>query len=395
MGGAFIAFLLVIFFDAVLTRDSYAFILLYLFSGVFLVGRWWADRISANLSFERRFVKRVFPGEKISVELRIKNNSRLPAIWLHAQESLPVEISPNKVLRHVFSIPPRGQDLLSYQLAPYKRGYYPLGPLLLSTGDLLGLVKEKTISGESDYLTVYPRVIPLLRIRLPSHSPLGEIRYRQPIFEDPSRAVAKRDYMTGDSLRRIDWKSTASVGRMQTKIFEPSIALETVLFLNLNSEEYHYKFRYDATELAIVVSASLANWIISQRQASGLVVNGVDPFAKGAFPQTFPPRRGRGHLTRMLELLARVQMDSTRPIAEVLHHKRTDFGWGTTIIVLTGQADRNLFEEFFPMRRSGLNIVLILCGDVVGLQEITARAEQFKIPFFHIRDEKDLDIWRK
>ncbi len=395
MGGAFIAFLVVIFFVAVLTRDSYAFILLYLFSSAFLIGRWWVNRISANLSFERRFVNRVFPGEKISVELRIKNKSRLPVIWLHAQESLPIEISPIKVLRHVFSIRPKGQDLLSYQLAPYKRGYYPVGPLLLSTGDLLGLVQEKSISGESDYLTVYPRVIPLLRVQLPSHSPLGDIRHKQPIFEDPSRPIGKRDYMTGDSLRRIDWKSTASVGRMQTKIFEPSIALETVLFLNLNSEEYHYKFRYDATELAIVVSASLANWIISRKQASGLVVNGDDPFSKGALPQSFSPRKGRSHLMHMLEILARVQMASMQPIAEVLRQKRADYGWGTTIIVLTGQADRILFEEFFQMRRSGLNIVLILCGDVVGLQETKARAEQFKIPFFHIKDEKDLDIWRK
>ena len=94
--------------------------------------------------------------------------------------------------------------------------------------------------------------------------------------------MGKRDYTAGDSLRRIDWKSTAAVGRLQTKLFEPSIALETVLFLNLNSEEYHYKFRYDASELAIVVAASLANWIIGQKQSVGLVVNGSDPHS--AYP---------------------------------------------------------------------------------------------------------------
>ncbi len=395
MSGAFITFLIVIFFVAVFTRDSYAFILLYLFFGAYLFGRWWVNRIAAKISFERKFEKRVFPGDKIQVDLKIKNNSRLPAIWLHVQESLPLEISTNKILRQVFSLPAKSEDTLTYQLSPYKRGYFPIGPLLVSTGDLLGLVQEKMINGESDYLTVFPKVIPLSRIQFPSNSPLGDLRYTQPIFEDPARPVGKRDYLTGNSLRRIDWKSTAAVGRLQTRQFEPSIALETVLFLNLNAEEYHFKFRYDASELAIVISASLANWLVSRKQAAGLVVNGADPFAGDALPQMHSPRKGRAHLMRMLETLARVQLVPTRSIVEVLRQKRGDFSWGTTIIVISGQAEENMFEEFFQMRRAGLNIVLILCGDSVGLQNTKVRAYKFKIPFFHIRDEKDLDIWRK
>jgi len=395
MGGAFIVFLVTVFLVAVLTRDSYAFVLLYLFTGAFLISRWWINRIATALRFERKFEHRAFPGESISVALKIHNQSRLPIVWLHVQESLALEISAQKVLRHVFTLAPRAHEVLNYQLTPKKRGYYPLGPVLFSTGDLLGLVQAKTISGESDYLTVFPRVIPLSRVRLPSHSPLGNLRYEQPIFEDPSRPIGKRDYSTGDSLRRIDWKSTAAVGRLQTKLFEPSIALETVLFLNLNTEDYHHKFRYDATELAIVVAASLANWVVAQKQSVGLVVNGLDPLTTSAARPALPVRKGRAHLMRLLETLARVQLANTLPIHQVLHQKRVDFGWGTTIIVLTGQADDALFEEFFQLRRVGLNIVLILCGDIPGVQAAKLRTENFKIPFFHIQNEKDLEIWRK
>ncbi len=395
MGGAFIAFLISLFFVAVFTRDSYAFILLYLFSGAFLLSRWWTNHTAAAIRYERKFERRAFPGEVIPVSLKIHNPSRLPLVWLHTQESLPLEISTNKVLRQVFSIPPRGMETLEYQVTPTKRGYYPLGPVQFSTGDLLGLVQERVIDGERDYLTVYPRVVPLSKVHLPSQSPLGDLRYEQPIYEDPSRPIGKRDYTAGDSLRRIDWKSTAAVGRLQTKLFEPSIALETVLFLNLNSDEYHYKFRYDASELAIVVAASLANWIVGKKQSVGLVVNGSDPFAVDERPQSFPARKGRIHLMRLLETLARVRLTATHPVAQVLRQKRVEFGWGTTVIMLTGQAGEDLFDEFFQMRRSGLNVVLILCGDVVGLQETKARARQFEIPFFHIQDEIDLDVWRK
>jgi uncharacterized protein (DUF58 family) len=395
MGGAFIAFLISIFFVAVFTRDSYAFILLYLFVGAFLLSRWWINTSAAAITFERKFERRAFPGEIIPVRLKVVNTGRLPLVWLHVQESLPLEISNHKVLRHVFSIAPHGQEILEYQVTPTKRGYYSIGPVQFSTGDLLGLLQERVVNGEKDYLTVYPRVVALSRVHLPSQSPLGDLRYEQPIYEDPSRPVGKRDYTAGDSLRRIDWKSTAAVGRLQTKLFEPSIALETVLFLNLNSEEYHYKFRYAASELAIVVAASLANWIIGKKQAVGLVINGSDPFALDEKPQSFPTRKGRSHLMRLLETLARVQLAALQPMTQLLRQKRVEFGWGTTVIVLTGQAEETLFDEFFQMRRSGLNVVLILCGDAVGVNETKARARQFEIPFFHIQDEKDLDIWRK
>lgn len=395
MGGAFIAFLVTIFLVAVFTRDSYVFVVLYLFAGAFWVSRWWVNRITASIFFERKFERRVFPGETLSVILRIKNTSRLPVVWLHAQESLPLEVSTNKVLRQVFTLAPKGEDCLKYQLTPKKRGYYPLGPVEFSTGDLLGLVSEKTIQGERDYLTVYPRVIALSKVRLPSHSPLGDLRHEQPIFEDPARPTGKRDYTAGDSLRRIDWKSSAAVGRLQTKLFEPSIALETVLFLNLNANEYHYKFRYDATELAIVVAASLANWVVAQKQSVGLVVNGSDPFAHDLRPQNLPARKGRPHLMRLLETLARVQFVETLPVAQVLHQQRVELSWGTTVIVITGQANEELFDQFFQLRRVGLNPVLILCGDVPAFQETRLRAKNAHVPLFHIQDERDLDIWRK
>jgi uncharacterized protein (DUF58 family) len=395
MGGAFIAFLITVFLVAVFTRDSYAFVLLYLFAGAFLLSRWWLNRTASSIVFERKFDRRAFPGETIPVRLKVRNTSRLPLVWLQVQESLPLEISNIKILRKVITLSSRGQETLDYQVTPTKRGYYSIGPVHFSTGDLLGLVQERAFDGERDYLTVYPRVVPFSRVQLPSQSPLGDLRYEQPIYEDPSRPIGKRDYRAGDSLRRIDWKSSAAVGRMQTKLFEPSIALETILFLNLNSEEYHYKFRYDAAELAIVVAASLANWIVGKKQSVGLVVNGTDPFTADGKPRAYPARKGRSQLMRLLETLARVQLAPIQSLAGALRQKRVEFAWGTTIIVITGSADEALFDQFFQMRRSGLNLVLVLCGEIVGAKEIKARARQFGIHCHQIRDENDLDIWRK
>jgi uncharacterized protein (DUF58 family) len=154
----------------------------------------------------------------------------LPAVWLRIQESVPVDLSM-KNLKQVVSLGPRGKMHFEYVLRARKRGYYRIGPLFVSSGDLIGFMREQRREGSTDHLIIYPRIVPLVNIKLPSRSPMGTMRHTQPIFEDPTRVLSKRDYVAGDSLRRIDWKATAATGRMQVKQFEPSIALETMLFL--------------------------------------------------------------------------------------------------------------------------------------------------------------------
>ena len=180
----------------------------------------------------------------------------------------------------MLTLSPRARENFEYTLEARKRGYYPIGPLFISTGDLLGLGgSDLHNEGETEYLTVYPKVVPLAQLKIPSRSPLGTLRHTQPIFEDPTRVMGKREYVAGDSLRRVDWKSTATTGRMQVKLFEPSIAIETVIFLNLDGPSYHYRSRIDAAELAIVITASIANWIVEKGQTVGLYTNGEDPIA--------------------------------------------------------------------------------------------------------------------
>ncbi len=379
----------------VVTGESFIFNVVYLIAGAFFIGRWWSSKSVSAVTFERKFEDHVYLGEVVPVRLEIKNAGWLPVLWLRVHDLLPIEIMPTQSFQQVISLAPHESQSLNYVLEPYRRGYYPVGPLELTGGDLLGLARDDVHENGPSYLTVYPRVVPLGRLNLPSRSPMGLLRHKEPIFEDPSRPAGKRDYVNGDSLRRIDWKASATVGRLQVKQFEPSIALETIIFLDLDVENYHYRRRIDATELAIVVAASIANWIITQKQSTGLVTNGVDPLAEDGIAQPILPRKGRGHLMRVLETLARIKVGEGKPFTRTIHHYRPHLSWGATLVVVTGQAGDDLFDEFFQAQRAGMDIVLILCGDVVGLKEIKQRAKHFGIPVYSFWSEKDLDTWRK
>ncbi len=395
MGDSFAVFLFLLILLAVFTRETFVMVLLYLFVGVNVLGRWWSATVVSKATFSRLYDHKVFPGEQVPVRLEIRNGSWLPAVWMRVQDFFPIELAEVSTFSQVVSLGPRNEARLHYNLKAHKRGYYTVGPLMLSSGDLLGITGERSSEGPSDHLTVYPRVIPLTSMKLPSRSPMGPMRHSQPIFEDPTRPMGKRDYQAGDSLRRIDWKATATTGRMQTKLFEPSIALETALFLNLSLADYQIRTRFDATELSIVVAASVANWVIAQRQSAGLYAHAHDPLSADSRPVPIHPRKGRAHLMRMLEIMARIRTAEIEPFPTLISQQRVRLAWGTTMIVVTGAPDQALFDELLQARRAGLNPVLISCGEFPNSRQSAQHSKTLRIPFYNIRDERDLDMWRK
>jgi len=387
--------MLILFIIALLVRDDFIFTIVYLLAGVTIFGRIWSSGLLRNLDYERSFARKAFCGEDVPVQLTVVNRGWLPMIWLRLIESLPTEIAPVVPLRQVLSLGPRTQVKFDYLLRARKRGYYKVGPLFASTGDLLGLTSEQRWESNLDWLIVYPRIIRLSSLRLLSSAPVGTLRHTQPVYEDPSRVYGKREYVAGDSMRRVDWKATAATGHLQVKLFDPSISLTTEFILGLNVNEYDAHHWADATELAIVVAASMADWVIRNKQNAGLATNGLDPMSDQITFTTIVPRKGQMQMVRILEVLARVQAAETQPLIEVVRQEMQQLPWGTTLVMICGKAENQLFEEVFRCRRYGLNPILVLVGQVSNIRSIKERCEHFSIPIHHIRNEFDLDAWRQ
>jgi uncharacterized protein (DUF58 family) len=390
---------------AVFLGEDFVLKVIYLLVGAYLIGGWWSRKAFANLHFSRHFIEHAFLNDEVPVSVEVSNQGWLPVLWLKLHESIPVGLSLDKNIQQVISLDPLGKARIQYRLQAHRRGYYRIGPLSASSGDLFGLFKDQRWEDSGSYLTVYPHIVPLASVKLPSWSPLGTLRHHQPIYEDPSRVKSKRDYISGDSMRRIDWKGSAAVGRLQVKQFEPSIALETCIFLNLHAPEYAQRGRLDTTELAIVVAASLAAWISAQKQPVGLVTNGIDPaldlssgLSKGEDRErvfsTIPPAKGSGNLMRILETLARVQVAETLPAVERLRQEHGKLSWGTTLVLISGHMDEALFDELFQLRRHGLNIMLVPVGRISGFTGIQAKARSFHFPLYPVLTVRDLDMWR-
>lgn len=393
---ALVSFLVVLLLLAALLRIDFFFYLFYLVVGLVVLGRWWAQRAVRVVTYERRFPERVFWGERPDVRLDIRNKGYLPVLWLHVHDSLPIELRSPNFFQQALSLLPGEQVSFSYQLECRRRGYYPLGPLALEAGDLLGTTRISLAYTSPDTLVVYPRIIPLRELGLPSRTLYGSLRSKQRIFEDPTRVMGVRDYVPGDSLRQVAWKTSAVVGRLQVKRYQPAIALDTTIFVDLDKRDYSQMRLWVATELAIVVAASVASWLVERRQAVAVGTNGRDPLAAGeegaeARPATLRPRKGRDALMRILDLLARVEMSDGPDFPAFLQRETSRLAWGSTIVVVTGRVREELFEALARLRKSGFSVVLISVDPSTAFQAIRKRAGTIGVPSYEVWEEAELE----
>lgn len=416
MRHAVIAAIVVLFLTAAITRSPAVLPAVYLLAGAFAVAAWWGARSIKSIELKRRMDARAFLGETVPVTLEVRNRSALPVAWLDVRDQIPVDVR-SESFRRALALGPRESRRFDYVIHAARRGLYEIGPLVVNTGDPIGLSGLKARDEQPAFLTIYPRIVALPRLRLPSRSPFGHLRHSQPIYEDPSRLRGKREYRTGDSLRTVDWKTTAITGRLQVKQYEPSIALEAMVFLDLNTAKYGRGW-IDGTELAIVVCASLANRVIAQHGEVGVATNGLDPIitaGAGAANEDVPialrrtrpfapvpPGKGHAQLMRVLDVLARVKAapppgkqiapETDDDFCALIRRRRPELSWGTTLIAVTGGASDELFDELFEARRAGLSVMLVLCGEVDPSRALKV-AGQFGIAAYHLHKERDLETW--
>jgi uncharacterized protein (DUF58 family) len=385
--------LLLLLLVAILLRMDIIFYLVYVLAGTYALARWWAARNIRHLQVTRRFTDHIFTGERSTVEVSITNRSLLPAPWVRYDESSPSQLTGSGRLMHALAFGPREKVDLHYDLFGGQRGLYRVGPGRVTTGDLFGFADVQGNVDETRPLVVYPRVIPLSAAPLTSRAPHGTIASRQPIFADPARISGVRPYQPGDPVRSIDWKTSARAGQLEVRKAEPAVSLTTAIFLDFHASAYSRHLRYTTPEWAVVLAASLANYLIEQRQDVGLGSNGRDELT-GAMCWTIPPRAGRTHLMKLLEWLARVQLGETRPLVEWLPQATVDLAWGTTAIVVTPSADEATSRALHRLRRSGLNPVLFAVEPHAQFGVVYERCRRLGIAAHQVADEAELRRWQ-
>ncbi|MGQ0432703.1 MAG: DUF58 domain-containing protein [Microthrixaceae bacterium] len=218
-------------------------------------------------------------------------------------------------------VAPRATATTTYYLTTDRRGIYPVGPLRFVRVDALGLVRlARRVADEVD-LCVYPKVEHV--VMLPSSLARN--------LEGPTSDTAAegtitfhrlREYVIGDDLRMIHWRSSARTGKLMVRHNIDTSRPSTTIVLDTRPEVYESEEAFEvAVEIvaSLVVASARMNFPVRLRTTDGVdLTRRLDPTAR-----------------EFLEFLAVVEQRSGGSLVEAVGTLRTNRS-GESLIVTTG-----------------------------------------------------------
>jgi len=341
----------VLLVGAFATGADFLFFLVYLVllvvGGAYLISRFGLADLEAGYALDRTHGH---VGEQLRATYTLRNVSRLPKLWLESSSpsTLPVPL-PGRAL----SLGPRAERSWAARVPLVARGHYRVDPLLIRTGDPLGLFEAAATVGAATAVTVYPRVEALPDWRLPPSSLEGSRSSPERTLQATPLVTSIRPYLPGDAYNRIHWKSTARQSELQVKEFDLEQTADLWLFLDLQAAVQTGRGDESTLEAGVRTAAALASHALLDNRAVGLTVSGhrmsVVPADRGA----------RQHL-KIMSLLAAVAADGTEPLIETLVQGLPRLRRGMTAIVITPSLERDWVRPLASLRSRGIRAAACL-----------------------------------
>lgn len=339
----------------------------------FIYKKWGLSQIRYSRYFNRHAV---FEGEKIEMIDEIANNKLLPLPWLRLESRIDVHLKFGKLEEEVdtqneafhrtlFSLMPYQKIKRKHHVLCSKRGYYRLKTVSLTTGDPFGFAEGNESYTGSAEIIVYPRLVSMRDIALPTHRFLGDIIAKRWIIDDPFLVSGVRNYSHGDPMNRINWKATARVNHLQVNKRE--FTSDHYLMIYLNFDRHHDKWETDQYEAriekGISYAATLANEALSNGVEVGFGCNSylVDQFLKIDRIKDsvrIEPENGHQQLNYLLETMAKLAIDQSQSFNQFLQEDIENSRENTDILMITAVLTKEVEEKISKIKSLGNSVEL-------------------------------------
>ncbi len=326
-----------------------------------------ADRIAGFLVRPKLEVRGVFPeqavaGQSVTGRYEVVNRGRWPAFDLGLRFlRLPIGFeAPDEETTLGHLMPGEHRPAL-LQLRPHRRGLYTLPPPRAYSTFPFNLTRDGRSRAEASTLLVLPHFHPLAGLDVPigtRYQP-GGIALTSNVGESPEY-IGNREYVPGDSARRIDHRSWARLAKPVVREYQEEYYCRVALVLDTFVPRKRRPGRRGFAELeaAISLSASVADALSRGEYL-------IDLFAAGPELYVFRAGRHTAHFENILEIVACVEAcrhDPFETIAPALADELTNIS--TVIgVLLDWDASRRLLARTAVQMGCSVKLLVVRNGE--------------------------------
>jgi uncharacterized protein (DUF58 family) len=339
------------------------------------------------LVYERRVsAHRMLWGERIDLDLVVRNAKPLPLPWLqiddlvtHGADVVGHRLSPSArqgfdILRGTWSVGWFERVTRRLQVVGSRRGTFRFVSTTLRIADVFTRDTETEERSIATTYRVVPRIVPV-RSLLTQSPAMAATRAARGLYEEPSLFAGVRPYQPGDQLRRIHWKATARVGRPVSRRFDPAREREIMLAVDIQTipgASWMLNWDDDMVESLCVASLSLARSFIEDGVAVGLAVNAfTDRPQRTVY---VPPSAGPGQVGTIADLLADVSPYPSVGFTQLLAGIGRVAPSGCSIVGLSARDPSDFVAVLLRLNRQGFYASLAAIGPDAGAWIVSSRS---------------------
>ena len=310
---------------------------------------------------------RIVKGETLTANLVVKNRSLffLPYVFIVDKKMAAFDILDHI---NVISVAPMGKEKIPFGVVGKYRGRYELDFCELSIMDFLGVISVKRKVRNIPKVNVYPRLHQLDSFddleRLISGTNVSVDR----IEEDMLAVSDIRNYIAGDSPKRIHWKVSARMQSLMSKNYENETHTRLNFILDLSAIKEEPEVCLAIEDKTVETALSLAYYVLGKHCNIRLSFNGDDNDVTMYYNENmfesfytmlsvieFASNRGVAHLLENIEFETDGSMEAliiTCDLSELLIRKMHDLsGIGCKLMLIYVHSGQLSEEEMTLLRR--------------------------------------------
>lgn len=299
----------------------------------------------------------VYEDETSKVRLRVSNLGKKSVALVNIEDSVPPELRDKTAAEFSFALKPGEVRDCFYSVKAATFGVYSLGPLKLKYEDPSGIrVVDSTVETPS-VIVVLPKTTERLthfKISPRKTKPWpGEIVARKVGLGMDNYSI--RQYIPGDSFRRINWRASARATDDELLLNEQTAELGADTIIIVDARPASNLFGPGGESLvkdSLRAAISTSDKLLRDRNRVGLITIGLDT-------SRIPPGYGRRQYNRLLLSLIRVKAGGVFSFENVPSYLKYFYPHLAQVIMISPLLDRDAFNSSGEIARSGYELLVL------------------------------------
>ena len=300
----------------------------------------WMPRVTIERTTSSR---NIFEDGELEISFRLRNHGLLGG-FVEIYDELPSQARLVRGSNYTLLYLKRQQEVsFTYTVQVPLRGHYHLGPVRLRVKDAFDLFYSERHEKALEPFSVFPRIEPLESEILSGKNP-KLYQGAMPIYSvgEGTQFYSLREFLPGDSLRKVNWKAVARTGQMMVNETEREDIIDIFLLLDARGVSGLGSPTDNPLEMCCRAAATFADQLLRARNNVGLTVY-------GSRTATVHLGRGETHLHRLLTALADAKAEGELPLKLVIQDLLPYIPSGSPIILFSALDNDDTLPDAFTL----------------------------------------------